>query len=880
MAGQGGSISTWMDDQATPATPVPTAEELREHPRIGILSPLVAGSYASNLIAGVTAATRASGTRVIAIQTLDLAFGGLEERLTRSRPRGSADGDYLGWPPGTEALVPHFALRPAWDQVSGFLVVLNAVEPWYLQALREAGKPVVMLSHEVESFPCPVVRADNRSGITQAVDHLVEHGHRRIAFAGCLVQTDITERLHGYLDALASHGIEADHNLIFEATDNLEGGGEMAARAMLAAGMPSTAVVAATDFNALGIMNVLHNAGFSVPGDQAIVGFDDVPAAASAQPTLSTAHQSFEEISRAGATLLLEMIQGIDVPNGRHLVPTVFVPRESCGCTAAAALGTGDERETSEERPARDLLLRRLERCLIEGETPTAHQMSALARAVDAIERGLDVGVKAKQPVREGVSEAAAALYSVCPRWTTISNVVACLREYQRDLGGTVARGQQAARFQRGITEIAVELSRCVNKGEAGILGALHDTMTLDHELSVSLLSGTAGDPKSLGWLAHTPAHAGCLGLWAPETGATPSDGRLLDIAGSYVREGGKLRLPSQSRMEAFPPDGLLDDLEWRAGELAIVFPTRTASLDLGLLAVVTPLVPAQESGRDRLFENNALLSVSLEREVMTERLRRSNADLATFSHAMAHDLRNPLATIGMWASVSRMRAGPGDDAGPVLQVVSQIKDVADYAMELVADLLHYAELDRGDTALEPVDLNQAAARVIATVGSSIAQQGALIETGNLPTVPGRPGELQLVLQNLIGNAIKYRGDQPPRIRLDAVRDGGAWKIRCRDNGQGIPGSAREQVFEPFTRGQTSVPGSGLGLATCRRIVEGHGGRIWIASTGNLGTTVAFTLPAGPEPEPGEADAAPAPAATHHSDPGAGAHPRRSQDAA
>jgi len=136
------------------------------------------------------------------------------------------------------------------------------------------------------------------------------------------------------------------------------------------------------------------------------------------------------------------------------------------------------------------------------------------------------------------------------------------------------------------------------------------------------------------------------------------------------------------------------------------------------------------------------------------------------------------------------------------------------------------------------------------------------------------------VLQNLIGNAIKYRGDQPPRIRLDAVRDGGAWKIRCRDNGQGIPGSAREQVFEPFTRGQTSVPGSGLGLATCRRIVEGHGGRIWIASTGNLGTTVAFTLPAGPEPEPGEADAAPAPAATHHSDPGAGAHPRRSQDAA
>ena len=862
-----------------PGTQLPGKAKPGEHPRIGILSPLVAGGYANNLIAGVIAATRATGTRVVAIQTLDLAFEGPEQRLTQSRPRGSAEGDYLGWPPGIEALVPHFTARPAWDQVSGFLVVLNAVEPWYLQALRDAGKPVIMLSHAVESFPCPVVRADNRSGIIQAVDHLVDHGHRRIAFAGCLVQTDITERLSAYLEALASHGIEADHDLVFEATDNLEGGGEVAARAMLAAGMPSTAVVAATDYNALGIMRSLREAGLVLPRDQALVGFDDVPAASSSQPTLSTVHQSFEGVSRTAATLLLEMIRGIDVPNGSHLVPTVFMPRESCGCTAAATLSDSGESGSPEDGMARDRLLHRLERLLIGGEASTVQQMSALERAVDAIERGLDVGSKARDPVPADVAEAASTLHSVNPRWTTISAVVACLQQYQRDLGKRVARGQSAARFQGGITEMAVELSRCVTQAAANARVALNETMTKDHELSVSFLSGTAGDPKSLDWLANTPARAGCLGLWAAAAGGHQGgDGRLLDIAGSYLRGGGKLHLPAQSRMEAFPPDGLLDGIEGRPGELAIVFPTKTATLDLGLLAVVTPLRPAAEFERDRLFENNALLSVSLEREVMTERLRRSNADLATFSHAMAHDLRNPLATIAMWTSVARMRAGPGDDAGPVLQVVDQIKEVADDAMELVSDLLHYAELDRGDTALEPVDLNLAAARVMATIGSSIAQQGALIETGNLPTVPGRPGELQLVLQNLIGNAIKYRSDQPPRVRLDALREGEVWKIRCRDNGQGIPGSTREEVFEPFTRGQTSVPGSGLGLATCRRIVEGHGGRIWIASSGNLGTTVAFTLPVGSEREPGEAEALPAPAA--RSDPRDGTHPRQSRDAA
>ena len=823
--------------------------KLSERPKIGILSPLVAGSYASNLIAGVAAATRASGTRVVAIQTLDLDFGSATDRLTRSTPRGSADGEYLGWPPGTEALVPHFALRPAWDQVAGFLVVLNAVEPWYLHALREAGKPVVMLSHEVEGFSCPVVGADNRAGITQAVAHLIEHGHRRIAFAGCLVQDDIMERLDEYRQSLAAHGIDVREDLIYEATDNLEGGGDVAAQQMLAAGLPSTAVVAATDYNALGIMRALQAAGKLVPDDQAVVGFDDVPAATSSQPTLSTVHQSFEEIARAGAALLLEMVQGIDVTDGRHLVPTVFIARESCGCTPATVIGSLPDPSSRLRLSARQRLVRHLEMLLIEGEPPTAWQTAALERAA-----GLIAGCMEPETV-EGVppclADAAVALYSVSPRWTTISAVVACLRQYQRDLGSQLSEGAGAERFERGVTEMAVELSRCITQGESNARAALHDTMTLDHDLSVSLLSGTAGDPKSLGWLAHTPARAGCLGLWAPETGVDRAHREVLDIAGSYLRSSGRLRLPAQTRVEQFPPDALLEDLEWLPGELAIVFPTKTPSMDLGLLAVVTPLLPAEESGRDRLFENSALLSVSIEREVMTERLRRSNDDLATFSHAMAHDLRNPLATISMWAAVARLRQTPEDGVASVLEIVDQIKDVADYANELVTDLLHYADLDRVVTAAEPVDLNLVAARVLTTIRSTISEHGAVVQTGHLPTVPGRAGELQLVLQNLIENAVKYRDARPPRIRLDAVREGDHWRIRCRDNGQGIEPDLRKEVFAPFARGHTTLPGSGLGLATCRRIVEGHGGRIWIEASGDTGTTVAFTLPARPRPEGG-----------------------------
>src|ERR1035437_9736883 len=403
-------------------------------------------------------------------------------------------------------------------------------------------------------------------------------------------------------------------------------------------------------------------------------------------------------------------------------------------------------------------------------------------------------------------------------------------------------------------SEWAVELSESLARAEVGARTALRRSVSLGARLSISLLSSDEGGPRSLGWLSHTTARAGCLGLWPTGYGTGERDLGRLDIVGLYVRHGGQLRIPSQARIEEFPPDALHEDLQWEAAEIAVVLPCKTRSMDMGLLALMTPADPTQIKNYEH-FEEGALLSVSIEREVMTERLQRSNADLATFSHAMAHDLRNPLATIAMWASVAQMRAGPGEEAGPVRLVVEQIKEVAEYADELVSDLLHYAELDRKATSPEPVDLNLAAARVIATIGSSIAEQGALIETGKLPTVPGRPMELDLVLQNLIENAIKYGGERRPRIGLDAVREGDAWKIRCRDNGQGIPNDAREQVFEPFSRGRTSVPGSGLGLATCRRIVDGHGGHIWIAASGQGGTPAPSPLPAGRGPDPSEGGA-------------------------
>ena len=170
--------------------------------RIGVLSPLIAGSYMGAVLSAISDTVARANGRLVAIQTLDPSQGSLD------------------------ALVPHYSLRVAWDQVDGFIVVVNAVDRSYLQSLRDAGKPVVLLSEEVEGFSCPVVRADNRLGVLQAMGHLVEHGHRRIAFVGSLFQADTRERYEAYREALVDHGIEPDARLLFETADNLEGTGE------------------------------------------------------------------------------------------------------------------------------------------------------------------------------------------------------------------------------------------------------------------------------------------------------------------------------------------------------------------------------------------------------------------------------------------------------------------------------------------------------------------------------------------------------------------------------------------------------------------------------------------------------------------------------
>jgi DNA-binding LacI/PurR family transcriptional regulator len=212
---------------------------VNDGPTIGVLSTAFGGDYFGSLLGGIKEVVQAEGGRIIAIQTLDA---------------GTADIDL--------AAPPRVRYPVAWDHISACVVILNAADKDYLAAIRAAGKPVVMISDDVPGFSCPVVLPHNGIGVREAIGHLVEHGHRHIAFAGYPVVQDFRERYEAYRDALVEFGIEPEPGLFFDTGSSQETGGELAARAMIAAGMPSTAVLTGNDLNAIGLMRTLTAAGY------------------------------------------------------------------------------------------------------------------------------------------------------------------------------------------------------------------------------------------------------------------------------------------------------------------------------------------------------------------------------------------------------------------------------------------------------------------------------------------------------------------------------------------------------------------------------------------------------------------------------------------
>jgi two-component system, chemotaxis family, sensor kinase Cph1 len=231
------------------------------------------------------------------------------------------------------------------------------------------------------------------------------------------------------------------------------------------------------------------------------------------------------------------------------------------------------------------------------------------------------------------------------------------------------------------------------------------------------------------------------------------------------------------------------------------------------------------------------------------EELRRSNQELEQFAYVASHDLQEPLRMVSSYTQLlARRYRGQLDDAAD--EFIGYAVDGANRMQTLINDLLAYSRVGTRGKPLAPIDMATLFEAARANMRVAIEESGAKVSYEALPTVMGDTTQLMQLLQNLIGNAIKFRDEnRTPEIRVGAERRDGEWLFSVSDNGIGIEEQYLERIFVIFQRlhNRTEYPGTGIGLAVCKKIVERHGGKIWVESKPYEGSTFYFTLRPGEE---------------------------------
>jgi light-regulated signal transduction histidine kinase (bacteriophytochrome) len=240
-------------------------------------------------------------------------------------------------------------------------------------------------------------------------------------------------------------------------------------------------------------------------------------------------------------------------------------------------------------------------------------------------------------------------------------------------------------------------------------------------------------------------------------------------------------------------------------------------------------------------------MNTELERRVRerTAELERSNEALKQFAYAASHDLQEPVRTMGNYAEIlaRRYRGRLDADADEFLGFVV---DGAGWMHQLLQGLLEYSRVEIRPAAKAPTQMDTALEQALGNLGAAIAETGARVTSGPLPFAPADDLQMVQLFQNLVGNAIKFRRpDVPPEVRVDVTTRDSEWVFAVRDNGIGIDLRHANRIFAIFQRlhRRQEYPGAGVGLAICKKIVERHGGRIWVESPQEGGTAFLFTLP-------------------------------------
>jgi len=734
----------------------------------GVLSPFVGGDYYGAIIAGINRAAASEGNRIIAFQTLD---------------PGSHGADFSG--------VPEFRRPVAWRHLDGLIILPGAVHASYARAIQRADKPIVLVGHQLPDVECATALVDNRAGVRAAVAHLLDHGHERIAFGGDLTSFDLRERHEGYREALIEHGVAVRPELCFEAPDNHESGGETLAGKLIRADMPATAIVVGTDRNAIGLVRRLTAASRQVPGELAIVGFDDIADTLYSRPSLSTVRQPLDHLGRAAYELVRDAAAGSPGPPAARKVATQFVPRESCGCPARGL-------QLSEEQMRAQFA----DNVYLQMTLNTQYELGIeLLGSQEGDARGLSwlrctpalggcLGLWPDEPARTDASAAARSLAVGADSEIEIAG------EYRTD-------GDPPASL-----------------GETMPVSAFPPLWLL------ALADGAADQVVFVVPVRNESRDWGVLAAVGRIQDATPPGREMMNHSGSLLAVALDRKAMHHSLQEK-ERSAIASAHYAGMAEIAIDVLHNVGNILASVKVTCTTLQHSLEASRaDNLGRVAAMLQ---------ERAERGTGELAAF---MSEDERGR-KLVAYLAELSRLLERENHDA--LAEVGSLAGSIALIEQVIAAQQVHTG----GPSSTEAVELFRVVNEALALHAPALDRNRIEVVKNYRPVAPVHVQRTKLgrVLSKLLQNAedaLLKRSSDARRVIVNIGADAaGVAYIRIQDSGDGIP---VENLSRIFAHGFSTRKGHpGFGLHYCANSMTEMGGRITVESDGP-DTGAAFVL--------------------------------------
>jgi signal transduction histidine kinase/DNA-binding LacI/PurR family transcriptional regulator len=781
-------------------------------------------------------------------------------------------GGYLDIPDGFEAQANILYKLISREEIDG-LVIFSSTVGWFtgkekLVDFCKGYEPLPVVSVDVSLAGIPSVVKSNYQGTREAMIHLIEaHGYRRIAFLCGPENADwAQERLRAYTETLTDYGLEVDERLIAPAPAAWEFAGPEIGPATqqinillnerkLKPGIDFEALVGATDSLIQEAVRTLQERGVQIPEQVAVTGFDDEPTSGVITPPLTTIRAPFREMGYKAVELVLALLAGEEVPEQVNL-PCKLVIRQSCGCMAAEVAQAAQPAGVAKaNRETLDAVLTAHRADIVADMAQAVSPVKPNSGWVEPLLDGFVAEVKGQSP----------GLF---------------LRELNEALGQAGMAGNEVRLWQNGLSVLRRWLLPCLDAaalaladnlwqqarvmiGEVAERARAHQALQAEQQAEVLREVGqnlitTFDIARLMDLLAKNLPRlnfpSGYLALYeTPQPYQYPQpnpDWSRLMLA---YDERGRVELEPDGLR--FPTGQLLPEEMWPDRQFSfVVEPLYFQNDQIGF--ALFGMGPREGSSYEALrgqissaLKGALLLQERKQAEEALARqaqeLARSNVDLQHFAYVASHDLQEPLRMVKSYLQLleRRYKGQLDEDAD---EFIAFAVDGAERMRILIDDLLQYSRVTTHGKPFAPTDCTAALDHALSNLKVAVEESGAVVTHGGLPTVLADDVQLPQLFQNLIGNAIKFRkSDTPPQVHVGVEHKAGEWLFSVQDNGIGIDPKHFERIFLIFQRlhSREEYEGTGIGLAVCKRIVERHGGRIWVESEPGKGSTFSFTIP-------------------------------------